>query len=263
MTRFIEPSDVVSPDATTTSLSERRGVRCRMAENFLYEKDGAVTTITFNRPERRNCMNPQVMSELEDLLRDVRNDREVRVLIVTGTGAAFSAGADMSAVKGIRDREERLRVFSASRGEARAVGRAVGRSFDQLTRLDCMTIAAVNGYAVGGGWALATGCDFIVAVEHAEFWVPEVELGAAFTGGPAVVMAARLGPWRAKEAMILCRHFTARELYELGMVNRVVKDGELMPAVRELAEELLRLPYKAATKTKHFVDGIFIGPRLY
>ena len=263
MTRFIEPSDVLSPDAITTSLSERRGVTFRMADNFLYEKDGAVTTITFNRPERRNCMNQQVMSELEDLLRDVRNDREVRVLIVTGTGAAFSAGADMSAVKGISDREELVRVFSASRGEARAVGRAVGRSFDQVTRLDCMTIAAVNGYAVGGGWALAAGFDFIVAVEHAEFWVPEVELGAAFTGGPALVMAVRLGPWRAKEAMILCRHFTARELYELGMVNRVVKDGELMPAVRELAAELLRLPQKAATRTKHFVDGIFIGPRLY
>ena len=234
-----------------------------MVDNFLYEKDGAVTTITFNRPERRNCLNQEVMHELEDLLREVRNDREVRVLIVTGTGAAFSAGADMSAVKGIRDREERVRVFSASRGEARAVGRAVGRSFDQITRLDCMTIAAVNGYAVGGGWALATACDFIVAVEHAEFWVPEVELGAAFTGGPALVMAARQGPWRAKDAMILCRHFKARDLYELGMVNRVVKDGELRPAVRELTEELLTLLPKAATKTKHFVDGIFIGPRLY
>jgi enoyl-CoA hydratase/carnithine racemase len=234
-----------------------------MADNFLYEKDGAVTTITFNRPERRNCLNQEVMNELEGLLRDVRHDSEVRVLIVTGTGAAFSAGADIAAVKGLSDREERARVFSARSGGARAVGRAVGRTFDQITRLDCMTIGAVNGYAVGGGWALAAAFDFIVAVEHAEFWVPEVELGSAFTGGPALVMAARLGPWRAKEAMILCRHFKARDLYELGMVNRVVKDGELMPTVRELAEELLRLPHKAATKTKHFVDGVFIGPRLY
>lgn len=230
-----------------------------MADHFLYEKDGAVTTITFNRPERRNCLNQEVMRELEGLVRDVRNDSEVRVLIVTGTGAAFSAGADISAVKGLSNREERTRVFSASRG----VAREVGRIFDQITRLDCMTIAAVNGYAVGGGWALAAAFDFIVAVEHAEFWVPEVELGVAFTGGPALVMAARLGPWRAKEAMILCRHFTARDLYELGMVSRVVKDGDLMPAVRELAEQLMTLPQKAATKTKHFVDGIFIGPRLY
>ena len=181
------------------------------------------------------------------------------LLLTDETGAAFSAGADISAVKGLKNREERARVFSASRG----VARAVGRIFDQITRLDCMTIAAVNGYAVGGGWALAAACDFIVAMEQAEFWVPEVELGSAFTGGPALVMAARLGPWRAKEAMILCRHFTARDLYELGMVNRVVKDGDLMPAVRELAEELLTLPHKAATKTKHFVDGIFIGLRWY
>jgi enoyl-CoA hydratase len=231
-----------------------------MADNFLYEKDGSVTTITFNRPERRNCLNQEVMHELEGLLRDVRNDSEVRVLIVTGAGVAFSAGADLAAVKGLRNREERARVFLARSG---GVARAVGRAFDQITRLDCMTIAAVNGYAVGGGWALATAFDFIVAVEHAEFWVPEVELGSAFTGGPALVMAARLGPWRAKEAMILCRHFKARDLYELGMVNRVVRDGELIPAVRELAEELMTLPQKAATKTKHFVDGIFIGPRLY
>ena len=119
-----------------------------MADHFLYEKDGAVTTITFNRPERRNCLSQEVMNELEGLLRNVRNDPEVRVLIVTGVGAAFSAGADTSAVKGL-GREERARVFSARSGAARAVGRAVGRLFDQITRLDCMTIAAVNGYAVG------------------------------------------------------------------------------------------------------------------
>jgi len=231
-----------------------------MPENFLYEKNGPVTTITFNRPERRNCMSRPVLTELEDLLREVRDDREVRVLIVTGTGAAFSAGADMTAAKGLTDPQARMQAFSASYGgEARMVGRA----FDQITRLDCMTIAAVNGYAVGGGWALAAAFDFIVAVEHAEFWVPEVELGLAYTGVPAVAMAARLGPWRAKEAMVLCRHFKARELLELGMVNRVVADGELMPAVRELTEELLKLPREAAARTKHFVDGVFIGPRLY
>ena len=231
-----------------------------MAENFLYEKDGVVTTITFNRPERRNCMNPEVMTELEKLVLDVRNDSEVRVLIITGTGTAFSAGADMSATKGISDPEEQRRAFLARNS---GVARAVGRTFDQITRLDCMTIAAVNGYAVGGGWALAAACDFIVAAAQAEFWVPEVELGVAFTGGPALAMAAQLGPWRAKEAMVLCRHFSARKLSELGMVHQVVQDGDLMPAVRELTVELLRLPYKAATKTKHFVDGIFIGPRLY
>jgi enoyl-CoA hydratase/carnithine racemase len=231
-----------------------------MPEDFLFEKDGPVTTITFNRPERRNCMNRQVMTELEDLLRNVRNDRETRVLIVTGTGTAFSAGADMTAAKGISDPKERMRAFSTHNG---GVARMVGRTFDHITRLDCLTIAAVNGHAVGGGWALAAAFDFVVAVEEAEFWVPEVELGAPFTGGPALAMAARLGPWLAKDAMILCRHFKAPELHQLGMVNRVVKSGELMTAARKLAEELMKMPQKAATATKHFVDGIFIGPRLY
>ena len=231
-----------------------------MPEDFLCEKSGAVTTITFNRPERRNCMNRQVMSELEDLLRGVRDDRDTRVLIVTGKGTAFSAGADMTAAKGISDPKERMRAFAAHNG---GVARMVGRTFDHVTRLDCMTIAGVNGHAVGGGWALAAAFDFIIAAEQAEFWVPEVELGAAFTGGPALAMAARLGPWRAKDAMVRCRHFKARELYELGMVNRVVPSAELMPAARELADELMALPQKAATATKHFIDGIFVGPRLY
>ena len=99
----------------------------------------------------------------------------------------------------------------------------IGRVFDQIVRLDCMTIAAVNGYAVGGGWALALAFDFVVAAEEAEFWVPEVDLSAPFTGGPALVMTVRMGPWRAKEAAILCRHYKARELFEMGMVCRVVK----------------------------------------
>src|ERR1700681_128873 len=113
-----------------------------MSEDLLYEKDGLVTTITFNRPERRNCMNRQVMFELEDLIRDVRNDRDTRILIVTGTGTAFSAGADMTRLKGITDPEERIRTFTAHNDGG---ARMIGRVFDQITRLDCMTIAAVNG----------------------------------------------------------------------------------------------------------------------
>jgi enoyl-CoA hydratase/carnithine racemase len=231
-----------------------------MPDNFLVAKDGPLTTITFNRPERRNCMNHEVMTELEDLLREVRDDRDVLALIVTGAGTAFSGGADMSAVKGVTEARERARIFSE---QNQGVARMVGRCFDHLTRLDCMTIAAVNGHAVGGGWALAAGCDFIVAAESAEFWVPEVELGAAFTGGPALAMAAALGPWRAKEAMILCRHYAARELCDLGMVNRLVHKDELMPAAHKLAGELIKLPKKAVRATKHFIDGVFVGPRLY
>src|SRR5208283_2730527 len=156
-----------------------------MSENFIFEKDGAITTITFNRPERRNCVNREVMSELEAILRGVRDDRETRVLIVTGKGASFSAGADMSAARGVTDPKERARIFEEHNA---GVARLTGRAFDQVSRLDCMTICAVNGHAVGSGWSLAAACDFIVAVEKAEFWLPEVELGAPFTGGPALAL---------------------------------------------------------------------------
>ena len=231
-----------------------------MPENFLFEKDGPVTTITFNRPERRNCMNREVMLEFENLIHQVRDGREARVLIVTGTGAAFSAGADLTAAKGVTDPAERQRIFASHN---KGVARIIGRVFDTILRLDCMTIGAINGYAVGGGWALAAAFDFVIAAEHAEFWVPEVELNRPYVGGPAQVLAARLGPWRAKEAMILCRHYSAGELFTMGCVNRVVKPAELMPAAHTLAQALIKKPKKAATATKHFVDGVFIGARLY
>src|SRR5580704_11142998 len=229
-------------------------------ENFIFEKDGSNSTITFNRPERRNCMNREVMAEFERLIHRVRDDREARVLIVTGTGAAFSAGADVSGASDVKDPDERRRIFAERNG---GLARMIGRAFDQISRLDCMTIAAVNGYAVGGGWALALAFDFVVAAEDAEFWVPEVDLSAPFTGGPATVMAMRMGPWRAKEAAILCRHYSARELLAMGMVSQVVKAQELAKAARELADALLKKPFKAATATKHFIDGVFLTARLY
>lgn len=231
-----------------------------MPDNFLFEREGPVCTITFNRPERRNCMTRDVMLEFERLIHQVRDDHETRALIVTGAGTAFSAGADVSGAKGVTDPKERARIFGATN---KGLPRIIGRIFDTILRLDCMTIGAVNGYAVGGGWALATAFDFVIASENAEFWVPEVDLGAPYTGGPAEVMAARMGPWRAKEAMILCRHYSARELFAIGMVNKVVPPAELMPAARELARELLKKPKRAATATKHGVDTVFAGPRLY
>jgi enoyl-CoA hydratase/carnithine racemase len=231
-----------------------------MPENFLFETAGLISTITFNRPERRNCMTRDVMLEFEQLVLRVRDDRTTRVMIVTGSGTAFSAGADISGAKGITDPAERSRIFATRN---RGLPRIIGRVFDTILRLDCMTIGAVNGFAIGGGWALAAAFDFIIASEQAQFWVPEVELGVPFAGSPAEVMAKRLGPWLAKEAMIMCRRYNARELFDLGMLNQVVKHAELMPAAQELAERLLKLPYRAATVTKHVIDGVFAGPRLY
>jgi enoyl-CoA hydratase/carnithine racemase len=231
-----------------------------MPEDFLFAQDGPVATITFNRPERRNCMTREVMLEFERLIHRVRDEQLTRVLIVTGSGKAFSAGADVSGAKGVTDARERAKIFAARN---KGLPRIIGRIFDTVARLDCMTIGAVNGYAVGGGWALALAFDFVIAADDAEFWVPEVELGVPFTGYPAQVLAARIGPWRGKEAMIICRHYRAAELFTMGLVNEVVAPHDLMPAARNLADKLIALPRKAATATKHVIDGVFVGPRLY
>jgi enoyl-CoA hydratase len=231
-----------------------------MPANFIFEKQAAITTITFNRPERRNCLNEEVILDFEKLLHMVRDDREARALIVTGTGNAFCSGADLSMVKKIDDREQR-REFSKEVGKR--VPRLIGRAFDVLAHLDCVTIGAINGYAVGGGWSLALAFDFSLAVEGAEFWVPEVDMAVPYRGAPAKVLAACLGPWRAKEAILQCRHYKANELFALGVINRVLKPDELMPAAYELARTMASKPAEAIANSKRDINGFFFGQRLF
>jgi enoyl-CoA hydratase len=231
-----------------------------MPKYFLYEKDGAITTITFNRPDKRNCLDDEVVLELESLVQQVRDDRDTRVLIATGAGKAFSAGADVSAAKAIADPRERARA--AGRSAAR-FPRLIGRVVDLISHLDILTIAAVNGYAVGGGWSIALAFDFCIAVEGAEFWVPEVDMGVPYRGTPAQILALRMGPWAAKEATILCRHYKAEELLAMRVVNRVVKRGELMPAAREMAAALAAKPASAVAPSKRDINALFYGERLY
>ncbi|HKA54230.1 MAG TPA: enoyl-CoA hydratase/isomerase family protein [Candidatus Binatia bacterium] len=224
-----------------------------MPDHFVLEKDGRIATLTFNRPEKRNPLNEGILLELESLLHQVRDDNEVRVLIFTGTGNTFSAGADLSQVKGVTDREERQRIF-APLGKRR--GRLVGRVLDVLVYLEQVTVAAINGYAVGGGWALALACDFRIAVQGAEFWFPEVDLGVPLSPATTALLAAHIGPSLAKEIIITCRHFKAEELLPLGLVNRVVKKEELNATVRELAQSLANKNPTAVMASKATVNAL-------
>jgi enoyl-CoA hydratase/carnithine racemase len=231
-----------------------------MPSNFIFEKQGPITTITFSRPERRNCLNEEVILDFEKLLHLVRDDRETRALIVTGTGNAFCSGADLSMLKGVEDRQK-LRELSKQIGKR--LPRLIGRAFDVLAHLDAVTIGAINGYAVGGGWSFALAFDFCLAVEDAEFWVPEVDMEVPYRGAPAKVLAARLGPWRAKEAILMCRHYKAAELLALGVINRVVQPNELMPAAQELARTMAAKPAQAIASSKRDINAVFFGPRLF
>jgi 2-(1,2-epoxy-1,2-dihydrophenyl)acetyl-CoA isomerase len=220
---------------------------------FLLEGDAAVTTITFNRPERRNGLNAAVLDELEELVRQVRDDRRTRALILTGAGTVFCAGAEPASVA--------ERGASGASSGGRGGPRVIGRVFDLIAHLDLMTIVAVNGHAVGGGWSLALAADYCLAVPAAEFWVPEVDLGVPFRGLPSFALTHRMGPWLAKEAAILCRRFTAGELHHLGSINQVVEPDQLMAEARRIAERYAAQPARAANLTKRDINSVIYGPR--
>jgi enoyl-CoA hydratase/carnithine racemase len=229
-----------------------------MAENFTLDKQGRIATLTFARAEKRNPLNERIVLELEGLLHQVRDDRDVRVLIFTGSGNTFSAGADLSALKGVTDPQERRRLFpQISRQRTRLIGRTLG----VLAGLEQLTIAAINGYAIGGGWALALGCDIRVAVAGAQFWFPEVDLGVPLSPASTALLAAHVGPAVAKEIIITCRRYSAEELLPMGLVNRVVKREELYPVVGEMARAIADKNPVAVMGAKATVDALSGGGR--
>lgn len=227
-----------------------------MPDHFILEKEGRIATLTFNRPEKRNPLNEEIVLEFESLLHQIRDDKDIRVLIFTGTGNTFSAGADLSQMKGVTDSAERQRIF-APLGKRRV--RLIGRVLHTLVNLEQVTIAAINGYAAGGGWSLALGCDLRIAVEEAEFWFPEVDLGVPLSPASTSLLAAHVGPALAKEIIITCRRFKAAELLPLGILNRVVKKADLMPTVRELAQSLANKNPTAVMVSKATVNALVLG----
>jgi enoyl-CoA hydratase len=229
-----------------------------MADNFILENNDGVALLTFNRPEKLNPLNDDTVGELERRLIEVRDDEAVRAMVFTGAGRAFCAGADLTALKGVTDPAERAKIFnSVGRGRRRVLG----RTFDLLSRLEVPTVAAVNGYAVGGGWFLALCCDLRLAVPEAEFWMPEVDLG---TPGPAretALLTKHVGPSRAKEIILTCRRFKAPELFQMGLLNRIVGREELMGQAMELARGLARKPKAAVREAKINIDTAAMGLR--
>lgn len=226
------------------------------ATHFLVESEGPVMTVTFNRPERRNGLSSAVLRELEAIIHHVRDDGRIRALVLTGAGSVFCAGAEPTSVA------ERAGTGDLA-GTSSGGPRMIGRIFDQLAHLEAMTVVAVNGHAIGGGWSLALAADYCLAVPDAQFWVPEVDLGVPFRGLSSFALTHRMGPWLAKEAVILCRRFSAAELLALGVVNRVVEPGQLMDEARAVAARFAAQPAKAAINTKRDVNAVVYGPRHY
>ena len=195
-------------------------------EDVIFET-GAIATITVNRPKALNALNRAVLEEITRVLRDIRHDASVRVLIVTGAGErAFVAGADIAAMS----------EMSVTDGlEFTRLGHRVMHTFEDLP---IPVIAAVNGFALGGGLELALACDLIIASEKARFGQPEINLGLIPGFGGTQRLPHRIGQGRAREFIMTGEMFDGRTAFEWGLVNKVVAPDQLMAETRKLAEKL-------------------------
>ncbi|MEM1578732.1 MAG: enoyl-CoA hydratase-related protein [Archaeoglobaceae archaeon] len=197
-------------------------------KTIIYDKKDNTAWITLNRPEVLNAQNDQMRKELIQALEDARIDENVRVIVITGAGErAFSAGADISEFPNwypadLLKRSGTLRVYDLIRSIPKPV------------------IAAVNGYALGGGCELAMACDIIIAAENAVFGQPEIRVGVIPGGGGTQILPRLIGEKMAKEIIFTGRSITAQEAYRLGMINRVVPKEKLMEEVKSIVKELLK-----------------------
>lgn len=190
----------------------------------LFEQDGPLAVITVNRPDKLNALNPSVIEALHQVVERLRGMNDVRCAILTGAGEkAFVAGADIAAMQAMSI--EQARAFAEK-------GHALGAAMEALP---IPIIAAVNGFALGGGCELALACDFIHASDKARFGQPEVKLGVIPGFGGTQRLARRIGIGRARELVYSGAMIGAEEALRIGLVNAVHPHGELMEKVRALA----------------------------
>jgi enoyl-CoA hydratase len=196
-------------------------------DNVLVERAGAIATITVNRPQVLNALNSQTIDELRRAILDLRHDDSARALILTGAGAkAFVAGADIN----------ELATLTPAAGRDHALrGQHV---FDLIENMGKPVIAAINGYALGGGCELAMACTIRIAADTARLGQPEVGLGLIPGYAGTQRLTRLVGRGKAMEMMLTGVQITADDAYRIGLVTRVVPAAELMAEARRLAEQL-------------------------
>lgn len=198
-------------------------------ENIRLEYRGETAVLTVDRPKALNALNSATLQEMEEALSLLEERKDLRTVIVTGGGEkSFVAGADIS------------EMVNASAPEGREMALLAKCCFERLEQMPMVTIAAVNGYALGGGCELAMACDIRVAAENAIFGQPECGLGILPGFGGTQRLARLVGKGRAKELIFTCRRIDAQEACRIGLVNQVVPRAELLERCLAMAEEISR-----------------------
>ncbi|MBI2912264.1 MAG: enoyl-CoA hydratase/isomerase family protein, partial [Chloroflexi bacterium] len=210
----------------------------------------ATATLTFNRPAALNAMNQTMLSELEQAIDELASDQAVRAVIVTGSGArAFVAGADIRELRAIE---------GSPAGEAFA--RAGHRVLGKVSGMDKPTIAAINGFALGGGCEVALSCDVRIAAENARIGLPEIRLGIIPGWGGTQIMPRLLGSGRAALLILSGEPVDAAEAYRIGLVDRVVPGDQLLEEALRLAAALAERPPLSVRAAKRAMRFAHEGP---
>ncbi len=201
--------------------------------------DGNVALLRLNRPEARNALSPELMERLAGELERLDPDPDVRCVVIAGSEKVFAAGADIKAM--------------SERSFAEALRHPAASFWRRLAAIKTPMIAAVSGYALGGGCELALACDMIVAAEGATFGQPEINLGIIPGGGGTQRLARVLGKQRAMEYVLTGRRFGAAEAEAAGLVNKVVAEGHWLEEAMALAAAVAKQPPIAARLAKQAV----------
>jgi enoyl-CoA hydratase len=214
-------------------------------EHLLVDRDGAVSIITINRPKVLNALNGPTLDELSQVIDEAGRDESVRALILTGAGdRAFVAGADIN--------ELAVQTPIGGREHARR-GQAL---FDRLERLGKPVVAAVNGFALGGGCELAMACTLRIAADTAKLGQPEINLGLLPGYAGSQRLPRLVGRGRALELLLLGHQISAEEAWRIGLVNRVVPAAELMTEAKKTAQALAS---KAPVAVRYILDAVARG----
>jgi enoyl-CoA hydratase len=203
----------------------------------LVSKEGGIATVTLNRPEKLNALNRELRSAFCRAMQDLRIDREAGVVIITGAGRGFCAGLDLRELgsSGIRD-------------EGNATFTSV------IEDMEVPVIAAVNGFAITGGFELVLACDMIIAAEDAQFADTHARVGAMPGGGMSARLPRAIGIRKAKEFSLTGNYLAARDAERMGLVNRVVPKDQVLAAAKELASQILGANQKVVRQMKRLYD---------
>jgi len=212
-------------------------------QSLNYQKEGAVAVIQINRPQKKNSLNTELRHEMEDVLKEIANDRGLRAVVLTGGEEIFCAGADISEIEG-----------TVSAEAAYQHAREFQILFEQLESLPQPVVAAVSGYALGGGCELALACDFRIASDTARFGLPEIKIGAFPGGGGTQRLPRLIGTAKAKEMILIGDPITAEQALAAGLVMKVTAKAKLMEEANAFAAKLASLPRLALQASKMLIN---------